>query len=632
MRDLTYAFAVVSFWALLGTANPSYAACPSGAEVEDAFCHFFYVYKSGAGMPDPVIANALSLGPTDNTRSIAIIMGVSEYPHLNATDIAASDTAGVSKRAGGGSVLNAARLDVQHLKLFLKNDQKFDEVIVIENDDVNIANISFFLQGYLCTQVVKYNKPRIVVAYSGHGVQSNAPGSTGSLLLSGARSTQDFQNMLSMGVLKSFLTEIGPQSFQLLALINACFGGDVFSDARSGGNPFVSDGKSARALTAGAPDELVYSLGGEGQGSIFFDSLIENIRSGDFEATFWLTNKRGQNSEGRRGIVLLGDFLKAITQDVEYINRSQNKAFSRPWEGSVLAPPVVSTGGFFFLSQHKGFANNPTTLRAPQTGPVSSVMGHPDLKVFNRPQEYEVRGIDVSAYNGPIDWQTLVLGRYSGEAPRFAYMRATIGARLQDLAFAQNWSQAGKAGGNGRLDRGAYHVFDFCDSSSRQVKNIVDHVRLDPTSLPLAIDVEYSGDAKGRASSAWQRSQSACLDREGLDAERRKLMELLKAVETHYGKVPVIFGNEIVFGELLEDAFKKYPVWLHDYDAETNGTRLPGSNPWTVWQYTNKGSVAGISGTVDQNAFFGTEATYNEYKLTGANIALSLATGKTAPQ
>ena len=143
-----------------------------------------------------------------------------------------------------------AKNDLVHLKEFLKNDQKFDEVIVLENDDVHIENVNFFLSTYLINNALAHGKSRVLITYSGHGVGSSAVGSKGNLLLSQARSFQDTNQMLSMGILKTYFSELGPQNFQLLALVNACFGGDLFSDSRSGGNIYATNGPGARALTA----------------------------------------------------------------------------------------------------------------------------------------------------------------------------------------------------------------------------------------------------------------------------------------------------------------------------------------------------------------------------------------------
>ena len=182
----------------------------------------------------------------------------------------------------------------------------------------------------------------------------------------------------------------------------------------------------------GASDELVYSLGEPGQGSIFFDSLIDAVKSREAEATYRASDQDGRVMLLRRGIILLGDLEKQITSDVEEINRSKGKQYSIPWEGSVEPSPVVSMAGFFFLSNKKGLDNYTENITLPSfrapaaSGAVSSVAGQPEVKIFNQPQEYVVRGLDISQYNGEVKWDELFS---SGEGGRCLRVLCTFELR-----------------------------------------------------------------------------------------------------------------------------------------------------------------------------------------------------------
>jgi lysozyme len=77
---------------------------------------------------------------------------------------------------------------------------------------------------------------------------------------------------------------------------------------------------------------------------------------------------------------------------------------------------------------------------------------------------YEVKGVDVSHYQGEIDWLAL---RKSGV--RFAYIKATEGASLRDPRFAENWQRSHDAG----IARGAYHYFLLCKSGAEQAANFI---------------------------------------------------------------------------------------------------------------------------------------------------------------
>ena len=66
-----------------------------------------------------------------------------------------------------------------------------------------------------------------------------------------------------------------------------------------------------------------------------------------------------------------------------------------------------------------------------------------------------VRGVDVSQYQGEIDWDAL-----AAQDVRFAYIKATEGSSYVDPRLAGNWAGAALAG----IPAGAYHFFSF-DSS-----------------------------------------------------------------------------------------------------------------------------------------------------------------------
>ena len=61
--------------------------------------------------------------------------------------------------------------------------------------------------------------------------------------------------------------------------------------------------------------------------------------------------------------------------------------------------------------------------------------------LLNNPSEseYPVRGVDVSAYQGTVDWQTL-----SAQGIDFAFIKATEGSSFVDSCFAYNCAEAQK--------------------------------------------------------------------------------------------------------------------------------------------------------------------------------------------
>lgn len=75
---------------------------------------------------------------------------------------------------------------------------------------------------------------------------------------------------------------------------------------------------------------------------------------------------------------------------------------------------------------------------------------HWGILQFNHPdaETYPVQGIDVSTYQGTIDWPVLASNDLT-----FAFIKATEGSSFQDEKFKYNWENAGKT----HLKVGAYH-------------------------------------------------------------------------------------------------------------------------------------------------------------------------------
>ncbi|WP_266096794.1 GH25 family lysozyme, partial [Acinetobacter baumannii] len=69
------------------------------------------------------------------------------------------------------------------------------------------------------------------------------------------------------------------------------------------------------------------------------------------------------------------------------------------------------------------------------------------------PRRLAVHGVDVSRWQGEIDWVKL-----RSQGANFAYIKATDGGDHLDPMFVRNWHAAEAAG----LKRGAYHFFYWC--------------------------------------------------------------------------------------------------------------------------------------------------------------------------
>jgi len=202
--------------------------------------------------------------------------------------------------------------------------------------------------------------------------------------------------------------------------------------------------------------------------------------------------------------------------------------------------------------------------------------------LFPSPSDYEVSGIDVSKYQGDIDWNSV---RAAGV--RFAWIKATEGGDRADEKFAQNWASAKAAG----VPRGAYHFAYWCRPMEDQAAWFTAHVPNDPDALPPVLDVEWNGQSK------------TCAKRLPRDVAIAQMKIILAAMERAYGKKPVIYTSIDFHRDVMQGEFSDYPIWVRSvkyYPAVKYGDRR-----WHFWQHTAEGHVAGIRGYVDRNAFNG---------------------------
>ena len=187
---------------------------------------------------------------------------------------------------------------------------------------------------------------------------------------------------------------------------------------------------------------------------------------------------------------------------------------------------------------------------------------------------YSVHGIDVSAYQGRIDWSLV-----AGHQVQFAFIKATEGVTLRDSRFQRNWRGAQAAG----IYRGAYHYFQPNYDAAKQANLFTRTVPLTAGDLPPVLDVEHA------------QFHDVARMRQGVAI-------WLRLVERHYGVRPILYSNYSFYQRHLAGHFDKYPLWLAHYEVDQ--PRLPPGK-WLIWQHSDEAYVPGIRGTVDFNVFQG---------------------------
>ena len=198
---------------------------------------------------------------------------------------------------------------------------------------------------------------------------------------------------------------------------------------------------------------------------------------------------------------------------------------------------------------------------------------------------YPVRGVDVSRHQGEIDWPAL-----AADGVEFAYIKATEGGDWIDPEFAANWSGAEHAG----VARGAYHFFTFCRPPEEQAAHALAVAPPEPGTLPLAVDVEYSGNCADYGTRA---EVSARLDR------------FIEIVTDSTGRPPVIYAVFEAYPDFVEGRYPDSPVWVQNILWEP----APPDRDWAFWQYSVAGRRDGVRGPIDLNVFRGDREAFNAF-------------------
>lgn len=186
-------------------------------------------------------------------------------------------------------------------------------------------------------------------------------------------------------------------------------------------------------------------------------------------------------------------------------------------------------------------------------------------------------GIDVSHYQGEIDWNHLGLHQEPGLS--FVFMRATMGIDGKDRKFHENWRHLE----NHIPHKGAYHYFRPNEDAALQAENFIESVQLSAGDLPPVLDIEEMPKIQT------------------MESLKTELKIWLSRVEAHYGVKPILYAPNAYFNSYLRTEFSEYPLWLANYNhwitAPPDGCHF--------WQFSEKGVIQGIGHHTDLNVFNG---------------------------
>jgi lysozyme len=203
------------------------------------------------------------------------------------------------------------------------------------------------------------------------------------------------------------------------------------------------------------------------------------------------------------------------------------------------------------------------------------------------PSGYTVHGIDVSSYQGKINWQKVKAMNDDGVHISFAFIKATEGVLSMDPYFQRNWREAPKAG----IICGAYHFFLPQKSGLWQARFFLQTVKVEKGDLPMVVDVEQ-------------------LYKTSPAKMREQLLSFVNHIENKTGVKPIIYTNISFYQDYLSGYFDDYTLWIaHYYQPVLN---VSSKTNWQFWQHSDKARINGINQKVDFNIFKGDSTAFHK--------------------
>jgi len=195
------------------------------------------------------------------------------------------------------------------------------------------------------------------------------------------------------------------------------------------------------------------------------------------------------------------------------------------------------------------------------------------------PKKYTIHGIDVSYYQGKIDWTKVKAMNEDGVSVTFAFIKATEGVISVDPYFQRNWREAPKQG----IKVGAYHFFRPKKSGRWQANFFLQTISIEKGDLPPVVDIES-------------------LDGVSPDKMRAELNAFVIQIEQKTKVKPIIYSGLKFYQDYLANYYNDYPFWVAHYHQPK--LKLE-SSAWKFWQHSDKARINGINHAVDFNAFNG---------------------------
>lgn len=201
----------------------------------------------------------------------------------------------------------------------------------------------------------------------------------------------------------------------------------------------------------------------------------------------------------------------------------------------------------------------------------------------------KVYGIDVSYYQGNIDWKKVKNSGVEFVIIRVGYRGyGSAGTLVEDPRFKTYLDEATKAG----LKVGVYFYTQAITTAEAQeeAKFVLDRIKGYSLQMPVYYDIESVDYDTGR------------LDSAGLSkAQKTALCTAFCDTIIKSGYSAGVYANYTWLNYYIDGAGlgRKYPIWLAHYTSNTNYDQR-----MDMWQYSGSGTVSGISAYTDVNVWY----------------------------
>lgn len=192
----------------------------------------------------------------------------------------------------------------------------------------------------------------------------------------------------------------------------------------------------------------------------------------------------------------------------------------------------------------------------------------------------EIKGIDVSSYQGNPDWVKVAKAGY-----KFAILRIHQKSGV-DSSFEYNYKNCKS---NGIFVGGYKYSYALTPAQAiDEAEAVIEVLNGRGLDFPVFYDLEWSNQKKL-----------------GKQAVENIAVAFLTRMKKSGYKVG-IYCNMDWYNNVLSDTLKQYDCWIARYPASDNGSVQERLRPsvGVGWQYSSKGKVPGISGSVDMNVFY----------------------------